>query len=363
MGTSGAVKRLAHLLDSTFLVLNGDVLVDIDFQRLVGTASAGRRPPWPWSGPRPERLRPGPGGHDNRVTAFLEKPGDLEDSWVTDLINAGVTCSSRRCSTTCRLASRRRSSATCSVAAGLGRARVRLRAARLLARPGHPDRLPGRPVRPARGAPAPAHHRHRAGPQPVVRRRHRVDEAAVLRGPILVGQGAVVEGEGRCSARPCSAPTPSSPAGPAWSARCCWRGRGSSAGRCRTRSSAAAWSWATARWSATAPWSATTSRSSRQHPRRRRPGRPQRPPGAGRDPLLGGPRLGAVDLVAPGPCSRSTNAWTTSMFTRWRSRGCEAVRVTPFCSRPDQGARTSLDPSRASTNWRSWSTWSAGMPL
>src|SRR6266511_5627739 len=35
MGTSGAVKRLSHLLDGTFLVLNGDVLVDVDFQRLV----------------------------------------------------------------------------------------------------------------------------------------------------------------------------------------------------------------------------------------------------------------------------------------------------------------------------------------
>ena len=35
MGTSGAVKRLSHLLDGTFLVLNGDVLIDVDFQRLV----------------------------------------------------------------------------------------------------------------------------------------------------------------------------------------------------------------------------------------------------------------------------------------------------------------------------------------
>jgi NDP-sugar pyrophosphorylase family protein len=35
MGTSGAIKRLAHLLDGTFLVLNGDVLIDVDFQRLV----------------------------------------------------------------------------------------------------------------------------------------------------------------------------------------------------------------------------------------------------------------------------------------------------------------------------------------
>ena len=50
MGTSGAIKRLAHLLDGTFLVLNGDVLVDIDFQRLVAlhrerqAAAIGSRP-------------------------------------------------------------------------------------------------------------------------------------------------------------------------------------------------------------------------------------------------------------------------------------------------------------------------------
>ncbi|HEV2892314.1 MAG TPA: NDP-sugar synthase [Actinomycetota bacterium] len=92
MGTSGAIKRLAHLLDGTFLVLNGDVLVDIDFQRLVAlhrerqaaaTLALVRVPD-------PSAFGLVPVDDDDRVTAFLEKPGDLEDSWVTDLINAGV---------------------------------------------------------------------------------------------------------------------------------------------------------------------------------------------------------------------------------------------------------------------------------
>ena len=92
MGTSGAVKRLAHLLDSTFLVLNGDILVDLDFQRLVelhaergaaATLALVRVPD-----PSAFGLVPVDGG--GRVAAFLEKPGADEDRWVTDLINAGV---------------------------------------------------------------------------------------------------------------------------------------------------------------------------------------------------------------------------------------------------------------------------------
>jgi NDP-sugar pyrophosphorylase family protein len=92
MGTSGAVKRLAHLLDGTFLVLNGDVLVDVDFQRLVAlhrerqaaaTLALVRVPD-------PSAFGLVPVDTDDRVTAFLEKPGPDEDAWVTDLINAGV---------------------------------------------------------------------------------------------------------------------------------------------------------------------------------------------------------------------------------------------------------------------------------
>ena len=92
MGTSGAVKRLSHLLHSTFLVLNGDILVDLDFTRLVArhaereaaaTLALVRVPD-------PSAFGLVPVNGDGRVAAFLEKPGPDEDRWVTDLINAGV---------------------------------------------------------------------------------------------------------------------------------------------------------------------------------------------------------------------------------------------------------------------------------
>jgi NDP-sugar pyrophosphorylase family protein len=92
MGTSGAVKRLSHLLGETFLVLNGDILVDLDFQRLVerhaergaaATLALVRVPD-------PSAFGLVPVDAEGRVAAFLEKPGADEDRWVTDLINAGV---------------------------------------------------------------------------------------------------------------------------------------------------------------------------------------------------------------------------------------------------------------------------------
>jgi NDP-sugar pyrophosphorylase family protein len=92
MGTSGAVKRLSHLLDGTFLVLNGDVLVDVDFQRLV-RLHAERRAAATLAlvrVPDPSAFGLVPVDDDGRVTAFLEKPGPDEEAWVTDLINAGV---------------------------------------------------------------------------------------------------------------------------------------------------------------------------------------------------------------------------------------------------------------------------------
>jgi NDP-sugar pyrophosphorylase family protein len=91
MGTSGAVKRLSHLLEGTFLVLNGDILVDLDFRRLVAlhrergadaTLALVRVPD-------PSAFGLVPVDGEGRVQAFLEKPG-AEEAWVTDLINAGV---------------------------------------------------------------------------------------------------------------------------------------------------------------------------------------------------------------------------------------------------------------------------------
>ena len=92
MGTSGAVKRLSDLLDGTFLVLNGDVLVDVDFQRLV-TLHTERKAAATLAlvrVPDPSAFGLVPIDADGRVTAFLEKPGPDEEAWVTDLINAGV---------------------------------------------------------------------------------------------------------------------------------------------------------------------------------------------------------------------------------------------------------------------------------
>jgi len=92
LGTSGAVKRLANLLEGTFLVLNGDILVDLDFERLVqlhrdrnaaATLALVRVPD-------PSAFGLVPVDADGRVEAFLEKPGPDEEAWVTDLINAGV---------------------------------------------------------------------------------------------------------------------------------------------------------------------------------------------------------------------------------------------------------------------------------
>ena len=90
MGTSGAVKLIEDRLEETFLVLNGDVLVDVDFGGLIAEHKA--------SGaaatlalvrvPDPSAFGLVPVDDDGRIQSFLEKPGP--EAWVTDLINAGV---------------------------------------------------------------------------------------------------------------------------------------------------------------------------------------------------------------------------------------------------------------------------------
>jgi NDP-sugar pyrophosphorylase family protein len=92
MGTSGAVKRLSHLLDDTFMVFNGDILVDLDIPKLValhkerGAAASLALV----RVPDPSAFGLVPVDSEGRVQAFLEKPGPDEEAWVTDLINAGV---------------------------------------------------------------------------------------------------------------------------------------------------------------------------------------------------------------------------------------------------------------------------------
>ena len=90
MGTSGAVKRLASQLPETFLVLNGDILVDLDLGELVRTHRdrGGVATLALVRVPDPSAFGLVPMDADGRVRAFLEKPGP--DEWVTDLINAGV---------------------------------------------------------------------------------------------------------------------------------------------------------------------------------------------------------------------------------------------------------------------------------
>jgi mannose-1-phosphate guanylyltransferase len=92
MGTSGAVKRLSHLLNDTFMVFNGDILIDLDIRKLVelhrrrgaaATLALVRVPD-------PSAFGLVPIDGEGRVRAFLEKPGPDEEAWVTDLINAGV---------------------------------------------------------------------------------------------------------------------------------------------------------------------------------------------------------------------------------------------------------------------------------
>jgi mannose-1-phosphate guanylyltransferase len=90
MGTSGAVKLIEDRLDDEFLVLNGDVLVDVDFAALVAEHRRNRADATLAlvRVPDPSAFGLVPMDADGRVQAFLEKPGP--DEWVTDLINAGV---------------------------------------------------------------------------------------------------------------------------------------------------------------------------------------------------------------------------------------------------------------------------------
>ena len=369
MGTSGAIKRLSHLLDGTFLVLNGDVLVDIDFQRLVAlhrereaaaTLALVRVPD-------PSAFGLVPVDDDGRVTAFLEKPGDLEDSWVTDLINAGVYVLEP--------------SVLDHVPAGQPSSFERNLFPSLLAS-GAPvygyelhgywrdlgtpiaylaaqfDLLEGRLHLPINAT--------ERGRSQWFADDTRIAEGAVLRGPILVGQGATVEDEGRVSGRPCSGRARWWPAGPAWSARCCWRGpdraRGQGVGldhrpgRGRRRRR---------RGPRRGRGRRQRRDRGRQHPRRRRPGRPQRPPGPGRDPLLGGVRLRGGRLGGPGD-----HEVVDERLDDVHVHPLEDFEILPGGQgHPVAGRGRTRGPGRAwtrrgpRTNWRSWSTWSGGMPL
>ncbi len=90
LGTAGAVKNIEHMLTSTFLVLNGDILTNLDLTALVNhhrrkesvatlTLTSVRDP---------SAYGLVPIDDDGKIQRFIEKP--RADEVVTDLINAGT---------------------------------------------------------------------------------------------------------------------------------------------------------------------------------------------------------------------------------------------------------------------------------
>ena len=91
-------------MEDTFLVLNGDVLTDFDASALVAfhrsCPADGTIALTPVADP--SRFGVVPTDEDGRVTAFIEKPAPGEAP--TNLINAGIYVSRRRCLTGSRRA-------------------------------------------------------------------------------------------------------------------------------------------------------------------------------------------------------------------------------------------------------------------
>jgi len=197
MGTSGAVKLLEDRLEERFLVLNGDVLVDVDFGALVAehrradaaaTLALVRVPD-------PSAFGLVPVDAEGRVQAFLEKPGP--DEWVTDLINAGVYVLER---SILSLVAPGPSSFERNLFPALLTSGARVRGSELdgywrdLGTPlaylqAQFDLLEGRLHLPVAAAERGRSQWFSDGAE--------VDAGAVLRGPVLVGEGARVERDGR----------------------------------------------------------------------------------------------------------------------------------------------------------------------
>lgn len=90
LDTCGAVKNVEHLLDGTFLVLNGDIFTSLDITGLVAyhreRETLGTLTLKPVDDPRAYGLVPI--DDDGRIERFVEKPRPEEI--VTNLINAGT---------------------------------------------------------------------------------------------------------------------------------------------------------------------------------------------------------------------------------------------------------------------------------
>ena len=196
LGTGGAVKNAAALLDDTTIVFNGDVLTDVDLPAVVrGTASRGAaRHPRADPGPQPRRLRPG-GDRRRRPGPALHREARARPR-SRPTPSTPASTSSRRPTLELMPAGRQ----------PLDRARLlprpprarrprrRLRPPRLLDRhrharevPAGPPRHPGRPLPGARSTGSP---RTAAAST----RRRRVEDGARAGGPFYVGPG--------CGSRP-----------------------------------------------------------------------------------------------------------------------------------------------------------------
>ena len=197
MGTSGAVKMIEDRLERQFLVLNGDVLVDVDFAALVAehrehgaaaTLALVRVPD-------PSAFGLVPIDDDRRVLEFLEKPGP--EQWATDLINAGVYVLDRRvlAHVPAGNSSFERNLFPALLASGaLVRGHELLGYWRDLGTPlaymqAQFDLLEGRLHLPVNAAEHGRSQWHADGAM--------VEHGAVLRGPVLIGEGAQIEREGR----------------------------------------------------------------------------------------------------------------------------------------------------------------------
>lgn len=90
LDTAGAVKNAEEHIDSTFLVLNGDVLTDIDISALLAAhrekRAIGTIALTPVEDPTAYGLVPLDA--DGRIERFVEKP--RHDEIVTNLVNAGI---------------------------------------------------------------------------------------------------------------------------------------------------------------------------------------------------------------------------------------------------------------------------------
>lgn len=92
MGTGGPVQQAKHMLDenSPFLMLNGDIITDIDYQRLVNfhNEKGGLATIALVQVPDPSRYGAVELDWENRITRFVEKPEPGRAP--SNLINAGI---------------------------------------------------------------------------------------------------------------------------------------------------------------------------------------------------------------------------------------------------------------------------------